>query len=441
MVVGLAAVVFYRNTQLGLLAVLGLPVVFYPLIVFGKRIKKASRRSQEQMGNLNKLMQERISGAGLIKAFGTEEKELDHFRVQNKKLVRSFLKIQRVRALSKPVMEFIAAASVVLIIWIGGMMIINGKMTVGEFFSTLAALMMMYEPMKHLNSVNNIIQQGVAAAERIFEILDLSPEIEDASDAVELPKPEARICFENVNFRYGRDLILKDIDLEVEPGSRVAIVGTSGGGKTTLVNLIPRFYDVSEGRVTIDGYDVRKVTQASLRRQISIVSQEVVLFNDTIRNNIQYGMSEVSETELGRALDAAYANDFVSALPDGIDTVIGERGMRLSGGQRQRLSIARALLKDSPILILDEATSSLDTESEHLVQKALQNLFHGRTTIIIAHRISTVTGADKIIVISKGEIVEAGRHDELMNFAGEYSRLYSILIEESDTDEAPEIQA
>lgn len=441
MVVGLAAVVFYRNTQLGLLAVLGLPVAFYPLIAFGKRIKKASRRSQEQMGNLNKLMQERISGAGLIKAFGTEVKELDHFRVQNKKLVRSFLRIQRVRALSMPVMEFIAAASVVLIIWIGGMMIINGKMTVGEFFSTLAALMMMYEPMKHLNSVNNIIQQGVAAAERIFEILDLSPEIEDASDAVELPKPEARICFENVSFRYGRDLILKDIDLEVEPRSRVAIVGTSGGGKTTLVNLIPRFYDVSDGRVTIDGYDVRKVTQASLRRQISIVSQEVVLFNDTIRNNIQYGMSEVSETELGRALDAAYANDFVSALPDGIDTVIGERGMRLSGGQRQRISIARALLKDSPILILDEATSSLDTESEHLVQKALQNLFHGRTTIIIAHRISTVTGADKIIVISKGEIVEVGRHDELMNFGGEYSRLYSILIEESDTDEAPEIQA
>jgi subfamily B ATP-binding cassette protein MsbA len=414
---------------------IGLPVAYYPLVAFGKRMKKASRRSQEQMGNLNKLMQERISGAGLIKAFGTETKEMESFRAQNEKLVRSFLKIQRVKALSNPVMEFFGAASIALIIWIGGMTVINGKMTVGEFFSFLAALMLIYEPVKHLTSVNNIIQQGIAAAERVFEILDMSPEITDAPGATDLPRSSGRIRFENVSFRYGSEWVLKDVNLDIEPGSRIAIVGTSGGGKTTLVNLIPRFYDVTEGSLSIDGRDVRTVTQVSLRKQISIVSQEVVLFNDTIRNNICYGMAEVSDEGLENALDAAFAHDFVSSLPEGIDTVVGERGMRLSGGQRQRLSIARALIKNSPILILDEATSSLDTESEHLVQRALENLVKDRTTLIIAHRISTVRDADRIIVISDGRIAETGRHGELIERGGEYSRLYSLLVEDDHTYE------
>ena len=438
-ILGLAGVVFYRNTELALISLVGFPLAFYPLVRFGKRMKKASRRSQEQMGALSKLMQERISGAGLIKASGTEDAELDEFKRENEKLVRSFLKIERVKALSNPVMEFIGAASVSFIIWIGGLTVINGKMTVGEFFSFLAALMLLYEPVKHLTSVNNVIQQGLAAAERVFDILDISPEIADAPDAVDIPQSSGHIAFSNVSFRYGKEWVLKDIDLDITPGTKLAIVGTSGGGKTTLVNLIPRFYDVSEGKITIDGYDVRGITQKSLRKQISIVSQEVVLFNDTIGNNICYGMNDVSESDLEEALRAAYALDFVKSLPEGYDTVIGERGARLSGGQRQRISIARALLKNSPILILDEATSSLDTESEHLVQKALGNLVRGRTTLTIAHRISTVKDADIIVVISQGRILESGQHEELISLGGEYFRLYSLLVEDNPSNEPQSI--
>ena len=438
-ILGLAAVVFYRNAQLGMIALVGFPLAFYPLVRFGKRMKKASRRSQEQMGSLNKLMQERISGAGLIKASGTEAVELDEFKRENEKLVKSFLKIERVKSLSNPVMEFIGAASVAFIIWIGGLTVINGKMTIGEFFSFLAALMMLYEPVKHITSVNNVIQQGIAAAERVFDILDISPEIADAPDAVEIGSSSGHISFEGVSFRYGKDWVLKDINLDIAPGTKLAIVGTSGGGKTTLVNLIPRFYDATEGSITIDGHDLRAVTQKSLRKQISIVSQEVVLFNDTIGSNICYGMGEVTESEMEKALSTAYALDFVKSLPDGYNTVIGERGARLSGGQRQRISIARALLKNSPILILDEATSSLDTESEHLVQKALENLVRGKTTLTIAHRISTVKDADRIVVISQGRIVESGQHEDLIKLGGEYSRLYSLLVEENPSDEPQSI--
>ncbi len=434
-ILALAIVVFYRNAQLGMIALVGFPLAFYPLVRFGRKMKKASRRSQEQVGNLSKLMQERISGAGLIKACGTEAIELDEFKRENEKLVRSFLKIERVKSLSNPVMEFIGAASVAFIIWIGGLTVINGKMTVGEFFSFLAALMMLYEPVKHITSVNNVIQQGLAAAERVFEILDISPEIADAPDAVDIPRSSGHITFEDVSFRYDKEWVLRNIDLDVPPGTKLAIVGSSGGGKTTLVNLIPRFYDVTEGKITLDGYDVRRVTQKSLRKQISIVSQEVVLFNDTIRNNICYGMIDVAKDEMEEALRTAYALEFVKSLSEGYDTVIGERGARLSGGQRQRISIARALLKNSPILILDEATSSLDTESERLVQKALENLVRGRTTLTIAHRISTVKDADRIIVISRGRIVESGHHEELIELGGEYFRLYSLLVEDNPSDE------
>jgi len=434
-ILALAIVVFYRNAQLGMIALVGFPLAFYPLVRFGRKMKKASRRSQEQVGNLSKLMQERISGAGLIKACGTEAIELDEFKRENEKLVRSFLKIERVKSLSNPVMEFIGAASVAFIIWIGGLTVINGKMTVGEFFSFLAALMMLYEPVKHITSVNNVIQQGLAAAERVFEILDISPEIADAPDAVDIPRSSGHITFEDVSFRYDKEWVLRNIDLDVPPGTKLAIVGSSGGGKTTLVNLIPRFYDATEGRITVDDYDIRAVTQKSLREQISIVSQEVVLFNDTIRNNICYGMIDVTKDEMEEALRTAYALEFVKSLPEGYDTVIGERGARLSGGQRQRISIARALLKNSPILILDEATSSLDTESERLVQKALENLVRGRTTLTIAHRISTVKDADRIIVISQGRIVESGHHEELIELGGEYFRLYSLLVEDNPSDE------
>lgn len=428
-ILALAGVVLYRSPVLGGIALLGAPLAFYPLVQFGRRMKRSSRKSQEQMGNLTKLMQEKISGIGLVKASGTENEELERFKVENQQLVWTFLKIQRVQAMSSPVMELIGAFSVALIIWIGGIMVIDGKMTVGEFFSFLTALMMLYEPIKHITSVNNVIQQGLAAAERVFELLDISPDVNDAPDAVQLPHSNGRIKFNNVSFRYDKEWILRDINLEIQPGMKMAIVGTSGGGKSTMINLIPRFYDVTEGSVEVDGYDVRSVTQKSLRNQISVVSQEIVLFNDTIRRNISYGMEDVPIEKLDKAIEAAYAHDFINALPEGVDTIIGERGTRLSGGQRQRLSIARAILKDSPILILDEATSSLDTESESLVQKALDNLVVGRTTLVIAHRISTVTNADTIIVISKGRIVESGPHSELIELGGEYSRLYSLLVE------------
>jgi subfamily B ATP-binding cassette protein MsbA len=291
--------------------------------------------------------------------------------------------------------------------------------------------MMLYEPVKHISSVNNVIQSGLAAAERVFEVLDITPDIADSDEAVALPRIKGEIMFDKVSFRYGSEWVLKDVDLEIKAGTRLAIVGTSGGGKTTLVNLIPRFYDVTEGSIMVDGHDVRSVTQKSLRHQISIVSQDVVLFNDTIRENVCYGIDDVTEVEIDGALNAAYAHDFIASLPEGLETVIGERGSRLSGGQRQRLSIARALLKDAPILILDEATSSLDTESEYLVQRALENLIMGRTTLTIAHRISTVRDAHRIIVISDGRIVESGKHDELIRMGGEYSRLYSLLVEDN----------
>ncbi len=428
--VALAGVVLYRNPTLGAIGLIGFPFAIYPMFRFGSIMKEASRRSQEQMGDLNKLMQERISGMGLVKASGAEEFELERFEEENEGLVVTFLKVQKVRALSQPVMEFVGAASAALIIWMGGTMVMNGSMTVGEFFSFLTALILMYEPVKHMNSVNNVMQQGLAAAERVFELFDITPDIQDTPGAIDLGRVEGLIEFDHVSFRYGEEWILKDINLRIEPGTKLAIVGTSGGGKTTMVNLIPRFFDVKEGKISVDGHDVRDVTQKSLRNQISIVSQEVVLFNESVRNNICYGMDGLTENDINRALVAAYASDFVQSMPEGLETIIGERGTMLSGGQRQRLSITRAILKDSPVLILDEATSSLDTESEHLVSRALDNLVVGRTTLIIAHRISTVRNADRILVVTDGKITESGKHAELIERGGEYARLYSLLVED-----------
>ncbi len=429
-VIALAGVVIYRSPYLGVIALISTPLAFYPMVRFGRKLKTASTKSQEQIGELNKLLQENISGVELVKAFGTEEKEMAKFREENELLVHASLKIQKIRALSNPVIEFIGGASAALIIWVGGLLVMRGSMTVGEFFSFLAALFMMYDPVKQLNNVNNLIQAGIAAAERVFEVIDTSPDICDSPDAIDLQKVDGRIQFENVSFRYGKDWVLRNINLEISSGERLAIVGVSGGGKSTLVNLIPRFFDVEEGAVRIDGYDVRSVKQKSLREQISIVSQEVILFNDTVRANICYGKDNVSEEAMKKAIEAAYAKDFIASLPEGLETVIGERGTKLSGGQRQRLSIARAIIKDSPILILDEATSSLDTESEYLVAKALENLMRGRTTLVIAHRISTVRNADRILVVTDGKISESGKHAELIGLGGEYARLYSLLVKD-----------
>jgi subfamily B ATP-binding cassette protein MsbA len=331
-------------------------------------------------------------------------------------------------------MEFLGGVGIAAIIFYGGYQVIQGVSTPGTFFSFLAALILLYEPIKRLTNVNNTIQQGIAGAQRVFSIIDAVPEIRNKPEAIPLPAISKAIDIRNVTFRYEDTPVLKQINLTVRAGEAVAFVGMSGGGKTTLVNLIPRFYDVSEGQILIDGRDIRDVTMESLRAQIGIVTQQTILFNDTVRNNIIYGDVEKTEADIIRAAKAANAHHFIMNLPEGYDTVIGEQGTKLSGGERQRISIARALLKDAPILVLDEATSSLDTEAEIEVQEALENLMKGRTTLVIAHRLSTIRNADRIVVLVNGEIVEEGTHEALLDKKGEYFRLYQMQFKNGDRD-------
>jgi len=353
-----------------------------------------------------------------------ESYENRRFAERNKGLFNSLMRQIKTSAISHPIMETISMLGISMVILIGGYWIIGGRLTVGEFFSFMAALYFLYRPLKELNGVNNMVQDGVAAAKRIFDVLDTEPEIKDRPGASVASPNFQTIEFNNVSFRYEDTYVLKGVTLSIRTGETVAIVGKSGGGKTTLVNLIPRFFDVSEGAIMIGERDVRDVTQESLRSLTAMVTQQTILFNDTVRNNIGYGNMTKSFNDIVDAARAAYADDFIRALPDGYDTVIGEAGVKLSGGQRQRIAIARALLKDAPVLILDEATSSLDTQSEREVQKALDRLMAGRTSFVIAHRLSTIINADRIIVLKEGEIVEQGKHEELLTKSGEYKNLY-----------------
>ena len=331
-------------------------------------------------------------------------------------------------------MEFLGGIAIVFVILYGGYRVIQGVSTPGEFFSFLGALLLLYEPIKRLSSINNVVQEGIAAATRIYNILDTPPEIQDKPDAIQLPPMQRELELRNVQFRYDNEPVLKDINLKVSAGELVAIVGVSGAGKSTLVDLIPRFYEVYDGAILIDGIDIRDVTMDSLRNQIGIVTQQTILFNDTVRNNIAYGDINKSDEEIIASAKAANAYDFIMKMDQGFDTIIGEQGARLSGGERQRLCIARALLKNAPILILDEATSSLDSEAEMEVQRALENLMAGRTTLVIAHRLSTIKNADHIVVISNGRIVEEGRHDELLECHGEYCRLHDMQFAQFDNN-------
>jgi ATP-binding cassette, subfamily B, bacterial MsbA len=422
--VGLTGYILYLNWRLALFSIIVLPLAGVALSKFSKRFRKASTSMQEQIGVLTTHLHETIGGIRIVKAFGMEAYESRRFSEKNRDLFDSLMRAIKTGAISHPVMEVISILGTSLVILFGLYAIVAGTMTVGDFFSFMAALVFFYRPLRDLNGVNNTVQDGLAAAKRIFEVLDTEPEIRDRSGAIDASREFKAIEFRNLSFQYEETPVLKDIDMTVKAGETIAIVGKSGGGKTTLVNLVPRFYDVTGGAILIDGRDVRDLSLVSLRSLTAIVTQQTILFNDTVRNNIAYGNTTRPFDDVQRAARSAYADDFIRTLPEGYDTVIGESGVKLSGGQRQRIAIARALLKDAPVLILDEATSSLDTQSEREVQKALDTLMAGRTSFVIAHRLSTIMNADRIIVLKDGRIVEQGSHGELLARGGEYKNLY-----------------
>ncbi len=427
--IGLTAVAFYTDWKLAGLAFIVMPVVFGPASAIGGKIKSYSRRGQGAMGNLTASLEQAISGIKVIKAFGTEDTEGQKFIGENRAFYGFRRKLIKYEAFSAPLIEIIASFGIAAVLWYGTQRVISGAMTQGEFSSIIVAILMMYTPVRRLIKVNNTIQQGMGAAERVFEILDEKPEIKDAAAAVDLGRARGEVAFEKVDFGYGDEPVLRDFNLRVIPGEVVALVGPSGAGKSTIASLLNRFYDPQRGAVIVDGHDIREVTLNSLRKNISLVDQETFLFNDTIANNIRYGRFDATEQLVRDAARQAYADEFIEELPGGYDTRIGDRGLRLSGGQRQRICIARAILRDAPILILDEATSALDTESETMVQNALTNLMKNRTTFVIAHRLSTIMHADKIVVLDQGAIQEIGTHFQLLEQDGLYKRLYDMQFQ------------
>ena len=425
-IVGLTFVIFYQIWELALIAFIVLPVSFYPIVIFGRKVRKVSTGCQEAMADMSSFLHETFAGNKIVKAFGMEPYEKKRFFEKTRRLLKLEMKEVKARAISSPINLFLGGVGAAVIIWYGGTKVIAGDYTTGTFISFLAAVLLLYAPIKNLSKLNNAIQQGLAATDRVFDIIERESEVIEQKNPVIIKPGPHSVIFKNVFFKYEKEMVLKDININAKAGEILALVGMSGGGKTSLVNLIPRFYDISKGSILIDETDIRDCSISSLREQIAIVTQDPILFNDTIKNNIAYGNHNASNDEIERAAKAAYAYDFILSFPDKFDTTIGELGGRLSGGEKQRICIARALLKDAPILILDEATSSLDTESEMLVQKALENLMKGRTTFVIAHRLSTISYANRIVVIVNGKVVEEGKHDELLASHGEFHKLYQM---------------
>lgn len=427
--VSLTIVAFYSDWKMALMAFVVLPLSAWPAATIGRRIKKYSQKGQAAMGELTTALEQSLSGVKVIKAFGTETSEVDKFQQENRSFYSFFRKVIMYGAASSPVMEILLSFGAAAVVWYGLNRVSEGLMTQGELFSILAAIMFMYTPAKKLSKLYNRVQQAIGAAVRVFELRAEQIEIVDNSDAKEVGRVEGHVEFDHVTFAYDDEKVLDDFSLQAEPGEVVALVGSSGAGKSTVAGLLNRFYDVTSGAVKIDGHDIREISLDSLRANLALVDQETFLFNETVRSNILYGCPDADEQKLNDAIDQAYARGFIDQLPEGLDTRIGDRGVRLSGGQRQRLCIARAILRDAPILILDEATSALDTESESMVQKALQNLMHNRTTLVIAHRLSTIMHADKILVLDRGRIIEKGRHEELLQREGLYKRLYEMQFQ------------
>ena len=426
-VIGLLGVIFYMNWQLALMSIVFLPLAFIPVAHFGRKFRKLSTTNQQTVAQISNLLHETITGQRIVKAFGMEKYESKRFAVIIGNLFEVICKDIKINSLQHPLMEAIGGIGIAAIIWYGGHQVIDGVSTPGTFIAFLTSLILIYEPIKGISNINSPVQQGLAAATRVFELLDTKPSIIDKPDAKELPPFNDHIELKKISFSYdGNEDVIKDISIKIKAGEVLALVGSSGGGKTTLANLVPRFYDVTKGQVLIDGINIQDVTFRSLRKQIGVVTQQTILFNDTVRNNIAYGEPDLAIDDIKAAAIAAHALEFIENLPDGFDTIIGESGCRLSGGQQQRISIARAILKDAPILILDEATSALDTESEREVQKALENLMKGRTTLVIAHRLSTIRNADRIVVIKEGQIFEEGTHATLLQNKGVYEMLHSM---------------
>ena len=430
---GLLGVLFYVDWRLALGSLILVPLVVLPSHNIGRYIRISSRSSQDKMAELNSVLQETFSGIRIVKAFGMESYEVERFKAATRRLLRVSLRWVRAQAATSPIMEVLGAITVAGLLSYARHEIIHHAQTTGGFVGFLYALIKSYEPVKRLTGVHNSYAQALGASEQVFHYLDIHPDIHDEPGATRLPPFQREIEFENVDFDYEEALpLLRSINLRIRKGEVVAIVGSSGAGKTTLASLIPRFFDVTRGRILIDGHDVRGVKLNSLRAQIGIVTQETILFNDTVYNNICYGSYHASEEAAREAARAALAEDFILEMPEGYQTVIGERGQRLSGGQRQRIAIARALLKNPPILILDEATSELDTESELLVQRALANLMTGRTVLVIAHRLSTVRRAERIIVLDHGTISEVGSHEDLISRGGMYQKLHDLQFVDAE---------